>query len=90
VDDETLPRALWDLAENLSISAVDLRKQLVVNDGQSDGLFCHWDDTTGMQIWRLLTAIKAAGEAVEEMAYWFTSILESADQPPDDVGEPII
>jgi len=32
----------------------------------------------------------AAGEAVEEVAYSFTSILENADQPPDDVSEPII
>jgi hypothetical protein len=88
VHNEALPRALWDLAEDLSISAGDMRKQLVVNDGESDGLFCHWDDTTGMQIWRLLTAIKAASEAVEEAAYWFTRILEDVDQPPDDVSEP--
>ena len=67
-----------------------MRKQLVVNDGESDGLFCHWDDTTGMEIWRLLTAIKAACEAVEDVAYWFTKILENADQPPDDVSDPII
>ena len=90
VDDEPLPRALWDLAEDLSISAGDLRKQLAVKDGASDGLFCHWDDTTGMQIWRLLTAIEAASEGVEEVAYWFTRILEDADQPPDDVSDPII
>jgi len=43
-----------------------------------------------MEIWRLLTAIKAAGEAVEDVAYWFTSILENADQPQDDVSDPII
>ena len=36
-----------------------------------------------MQIWRLLTAIEAASEGVEEVAYWFTRILEDADQPPD-------
>ena len=90
VDDEPLPRALWDLAEDLSISAGDLRKQLAVKDGASDGLFCHWDDTTGMQIWRLLTSIEAASEGVEEVAYWFTRILEDADQPPDDVSDPII
>ena len=69
MDDEALPRVLWDLAEDLSISAGDLRKQLVVNDGESDGLFRHWDDTTGMQIWRLLSAINAASEAVEDVAY---------------------
>jgi hypothetical protein len=57
------------LAEDLSISAGDLRKQLAVKDGASDGLFCHWDDTTGMQIWRLLTAIEAASEGVEQVAY---------------------
>ena len=91
VDNGALVLTLWDLAEDLSISAGDLRKQLVVNDGESDGLFCHWDDTTGMEIWRLLTAIKAAGEAVADVAYWFTSILENADQPPDDdVSDPII
>ena len=90
VDNGALALTLWDLAEDLSISAGDLRKQLVVNDGESDGLFCHWDDTTGMEIWRLLTAIKAAGEAVEDEAYWFTRILEDADQPPDDVSDPII
>ena len=90
VDDEALPRVLWDLAEDLSISAGDLRKQLVVNDGESEGLFCHWDDTTGMQIWRLLSAIKAASEAVEDVAYWSTRILEDADQPPEDVSNPTI
>jgi len=43
-----------------------------------------------MQIWRLLTAIKAASEAVEEVAYWFTRTLEDADQPPEDVSNPTI
>jgi hypothetical protein len=90
VDNGALALTLWDLAEDLSISAGDLRKQLVVNGGESDGLFCHWDNTTGMEIWRLLTAIKAAREAVEDVAYWFTSILENADQPQDDVSDPII
>jgi hypothetical protein len=90
VDNGALALTLWDLAEDLSISAGDLRKQLVVNGGESDALFCHWDNTTGMEIWRLLTAIKAAGEAVEDVAYWFTSILENADQPQDDVSDPII
>jgi|SRR5256712_1314352 len=88
VDNEVLP--LWDLAEDLSICAGDLRKQLVVNDGEPDGLFCHWDDATGMQIWRLLTAIKAAGEAVEEVAYRFSRALEDADQPSGDVSEQTI
>src|SRR5438094_6523779 len=71
VDNGALALTLWDLAEDLSISAGDLRKQLVVNDGASDGLFCHWDDTTGMQIWRLLTAIEAASEGVEAVCYGF-------------------
>ena len=88
VDNEVLP--LWDLAEDLSICAGDLRKQVVVNDGEPDGLFCHWDDATGMQIWRLLTAIKAAGEAVEEVAYRFSRALEDADQPSGDVSEQTI
>jgi len=88
VDNEVLP--LWDLAEDLSICAGDLRKQLVVNDGEPDGLFCHWDDATGMQIWRLLTAIKAAGEAVEEVAYRFSRALEDADQPSGAVSEQTI
>jgi hypothetical protein len=90
VNDEALLRALWDLAEDLSICAADLRKQLVVNAGESDGLFCYWDDTTGMQIWRMVTAIKAAGEAVEEVAYWLTRTVEDADQPPEDVSDPTL
>jgi hypothetical protein len=87
VDDETLFCALWDLAEGLSICSGDLRKQLAVKDGEPDGLFCHWDDSTGMQIWRMLSAIKAAGEAVEQVAYRFSRAIEEADQPSGDVSE---
>ena len=44
VDDEPLPRAFWDLAEDLSISAGDLRKQLAVKDGASTQPACRFGD----------------------------------------------
>ena len=49
VDNGALALTLWDLAEDLSISAGGLRKQLVVNGGESDALFCHG---TTRQVWR--------------------------------------
>jgi hypothetical protein len=73
--------ALWELADSLFNLSWGLRDNLQPNEGNSAGLFRCWDDTTGMRIWRFLSAIQEAGDAVEEVAYRLTRICEGPDQP---------
>jgi len=76
---EDLCRRLWDLGEDLAICAGALRGRLMVNDGDPGGLFRHYSDTTGMELWRMVTAINDIGDAVSEVAYRLARALEEAD-----------
>lgn len=76
---EDLCRRLWDLGEVLDICAGALRGKLTVNDGDPGGLFRHYSDTVGMELWRMVTAINDVGDAVEQVAYHLTRALEEAD-----------
>ena len=77
-NDEALS-ALWELADDLFNVSSNLRENLAINDDHLGSLFRHWNDTTGMRIWRLLTAIHDAGDAVEEVAYWLTRTCEGPE-----------
>jgi hypothetical protein len=95
LDDEALRTALWQLFETLSLLKSYLRRQLVIEDGEPEGLFCHWSDTTGMHIWRMLTAIESASEGVADVAYWLSRALEDGrdsdepnEAPENEEGRP--
>ena len=76
---EDLCRRLWDLGEDLAICAGASRGRLMVNDGDPGGLFRHYSDTVGTELWRMVTAINDVGDAVEQVAYHLTRALEEAD-----------
>jgi len=76
---EGLCRRLWDLGEDLAICAGALRGRLMVNDGDPGGLFRHYSDTVGMELWRMVTAINDIGDAVGEVAHRLARALEEAD-----------
>jgi hypothetical protein len=76
---EELGRRLWDLGEVLDICAGALRGKLTVNDGDPGGLFRHYSDTVGMELWTMVTAINDVGDAVGQVAYRLTRAMEEAD-----------
>jgi len=72
-----VPSALG-LREDLAICAGALRGRLMVNDGDPGGLFRHYNDKVGMELWRMVSAIKNIGDAVGEVAYRLTRALQEA------------
>ena len=75
---EDLCRRRWDLGEDLAISAGAFRGRLMVNEGDPGGLFRHYSDKVGMELWRMVIAINDR-DAVGEVAYRLAGALEEAE-----------